>query len=200
MKIKFLKKVLFVSMLSTALFSCKNHDDNPPVVELEEELITTVKVTFTESGNVENPHSAEFLFTDLDGDGGNSPVFSAEDVFKDVAYDVSVEFLNQSVNPAEDITEEISELSIEHQVFIELIDVAGATLSYDDIDGNGKPLGLNSTWEFSSTVADGEFKLSLIHEPTKPANYILGNPIPNTVGGSTDIEVTFPLKVVNRIE
>ncbi len=80
----------------------------------EEELITTVIMTFTPQGG---GNALEFRFTDLDGTGGNAPVIAADDLPDSTTFDVTVQFLNESENPAEDITAEVLAEAEEHQVF-----------------------------------------------------------------------------------
>ena len=69
----------------------------------ENEVITTVSVTFTPSGG---GAAQIFEFNDPDGDGGDAPIVDAIDIGPG-DYGVAVSFENRLEDPPEDITEEI---------------------------------------------------------------------------------------------
>jgi hypothetical protein len=57
---------------------------------------------------------------DLDGDGPNAPVVTVSgDLLVNTTYTGSVSFLNESITPADDITE-VKEEGVEHQLFFRL--------------------------------------------------------------------------------
>lgn len=168
-------------------FSACGSDDPEPVNE--EELITTVRVTFS---NVDLP-AVVASFTDLDGPGGEDPEIISPNLMENTTYTVSVEFLNELESPAENITEEVEEEADEHQVFV--IPGAGLNLTYayNDEDGNGNPIGLSGTVT-TGDASTGNLTVTLLHEPNKSAaNVSSGDPA--NAGGETDVTVTFTVNI-----
>lgn len=159
--------------------------DDDPIPVNEEEVITTLTVTFRTGGGV----AMTLQTRDLDGDGPNPPVITKTgDLAVNTVYDCTIELLNETETPAEDITEEIDEESAEHQFFFTTTNGIG-TVAYDDMDGNGNPLGLAFTLT-TAAAATGDLTIILRHEPDKDAAGVSDGDITNA-GGETDIEVTF---------
>lgn len=180
------KFLLFASLLCTALFftSC----DNDPVVEIEEEVITTLTYTLTStSGN-----TVSMRFQDLDGDGGTAPMIGSGTLEANTTYVGSLELLNESEDPSEDITEEIMEQDEEHQFFFSST-VPGVSISYNDADPMGNPIGLSTTLT-TGDAGSGTLTVTLRHEPNKTAEGVSGGDISNA-GGETDMEVAFSIDV-----
>lgn len=178
-------KLTSFALLAFTLFSCSN-DDSGPVNE--EEVITTIRVTLTNGGNTITLQSQ-----DLDGDGPNAPVVTVSgNLDTSTTYLGSVEFLNELENPVEDITAEVEEEGVDHQLFFELTNSLG-TITYDDVDDNGNPIGLEFTL-VTGNAGTGTLTLTLRHEPNKEASGVSDGDITNA-GGSTDAEVSFPITV-----
>jgi hypothetical protein len=191
MKTKLLKSIFLIA--TSSLFVACNNDDNsvPPPVN-EEELITTVKVDFKNQANVV---VATVTFKDLDGDGPNAPVIEQiGTLMANTAYTFSTTFLNESVNPIEDISEEILEEDEDHQVFYN--GSLGSFTSYGDTDANNKPVGLTGVYTTGATGTNKNFVVTLRHLPNKSANGVSAGNITNA-GGETDIEATFTNLTVN---
>jgi len=170
----------------TVFFACEKDE---PEIPNEEELITTVTYTLTpESGGT----PVMMTFQDLDGDGGNAPVISGGTLAANTTYNGSLELLNEEESPAEDITEEIEEEDAEHQFFF-TTSISGLTISYDDTDGDGNPVGL-ATKLATTDAGSGNITIILRHEPNKSADGVADGTIDNA-GGETDIEVTFDVEV-----
>jgi hypothetical protein len=134
---------------------------------------------------------------DLDGDGPNAPVVSVSGNFaQGKTYTGVVTFLNETRTPAEDMTEEIKELGLEHQVFYQktgTINNVSYAVTLSNFDSSGKPIGLESV--FTTTgAANGTLKITLRHEPNKSATNVASGDITNA-GGSTDAEVVFAITV-----
>lgn len=181
---KHLKLATF-ALLAFTLFSCSK-DDNPPVNE--EEVITTIKVTLVDGGTTITLQSQ-----DLDGDGPDAPVVTVSgNLDPSTTYLGSVEFLNELESPAEDITAEVEEEGVDHQLFFDLTNSLG-TITYDDVDDNGDPIGLEFTL-VTGNAGTGTLTLTLRHEPNKDASGVSSGDITNA-GGSTDAEVSFPITV-----
>lgn len=184
-----MKNLKMMALSLTAIFalnSCSN-DDSPVV---EEELITTLTATFVGGGQ-----TITLTSTDLDGDGPNAPVITVNGNFAaETTYSGSVQFLNELVNPAENITEEIEEKDLEHQIFYQISNSLG-NFTYSDFDTDGNPLGLEFTFTTGANPGTGFITITLRHLPNKNASGVSEGNITNA-GGSTDIEVTFPIVII----
>ena len=129
-------KKIISTLLSLSLFvtllSC-NDNDSPELIQ-EEEVITSVIVTLQSADNTVTLSSV-----DLDGDGPNEPVLSVQGLLNaNATYTGSVRFLNESVAPLEDITEEVKEEAEEHQVFYSFTAPINSVTTSDN-DSNGNP-------------------------------------------------------------
>ena len=107
-------------------------------------------------------------------------------------YTGQLQFLNESEAPSEDITEEIAEEDEDHQVFFE-IGISDVTISYNDMDSMGNPIGLSTTVN-TGNAGNGNLKITLRHEPVKDASGVSDGNIANA-GGETDIEVEIDVNV-----
>ena len=168
--------LLSFSMLMTSCKKDHNHDE-------EGELITTVKLNFEGGGETKT-----VTWKDADGDGGNQPVIESISLKPNTTYNVSVEFLDESKNPVEDITEEIKEEDDDHEVFYVKSSGLGLTITRLDKDSAGRDLGLLSTWVTTSN-GTGSVQVVLKH---KPGEKQLGDDVSK---GETDIEVNFPISI-----
>ncbi len=178
--------ILFLLLL-TATFVSTGCEDDDPEVPNEEEVITNATFTLTSA----NGDIVLFTFLDPDGDGGTAPIITqAGNVAPNTTYNGSLALTNASdPTDIEDITAEVREEDEEHQVFYSTSTGLNMTFAYDDVDGDGNPLGLmtNVTTGESSS---GTMTVVLRHEPNKGATGIAINN-PDAAGGETDIEVTF---------
>ncbi|WP_412560990.1 type 1 periplasmic binding fold superfamily protein [Winogradskyella sp. MIT101101] len=181
-----MKKILIVCITLGLVTSCSD-DDNPALVN-QEEVITTLTLTLSPQGGGTD---VVFQSRDADGDGPDAPVITVSSALAaSTAYTGSVEFLNELENPAEDITEEVEEEADEHQVFYNFLGTSGSSVTYDDMDGNGNPLGVNITLNSGSASTGNTLTVTLKHEPTKP-----NDGTANGAGGETDIEASFSFDV-----
>lgn len=95
--------------IASSLSSC-SVDDKPVN---EDEVITTVITTLTGGGQV-----VTLTSRDLDGDGPNAPVITVSgNLSANTSYMGSVTFLNETETPAENITTEIVDEGVDHQLF-----------------------------------------------------------------------------------
>jgi len=162
-------------------FSCSDDDDNSIPDELiDEEVITTM--------NVYVDDVLAMSSTDADGDGPNQPVVTEGSLLSNTTYQVRLEFLNELEDPAEDITEEVEEESLAHQVFYSVGGDLNVGVEYANFDTDGNPLGTQITLT-TNEAGSGTITITLIHEPMKPNDGLA------TAGGETDMEVTFNVSV-----
>jgi len=179
-------RLLFILLAGTLTFvSCEKDD---PEIPNEEELITTVKYTLTpQSGG----STVVFLFRDLDGDGGNSPIITTGSLKSETIYSGTLELLNEAETPVEDITEEIEKEGDEHQFFF--TSITNITVQYNDTDLNGKPVGLKTILTTGNAGME-KLKIVLRHQPDKNASGVANGDITNA-GGETDIEIEFDVVI-----
>lgn len=177
----FFNTIKTMACLALAAFTFTACDDDEGMTPTEQELITTVRLTFTNGGN-----ALVFNAVDADGDGGNPIVIDEIKLAPNTAYSLKVEFFDEQ-NPAdvENITLEVAEEDLEHLVCFASSGVPAPT----DLgnDSNGNPLGLNSMLT-TTGAATGTMQVSLKHEPDKAA----ADPCAT---GETDVEVTFPVTI-----
>ncbi len=174
---------------AVAVVSCKK-DENPPVEkpqnEDEQELITTFTLTFTDTSHVLPDVTA--TFRDNDGAGGNAPTtFDTIRLQNNTVYAASITLLNESVTPAEDITEEVHERDFEHLFCFDVS--AGLDLSIIRTDSDGTyEVGLQSLWTCGN-VSTGNTTIRLKHQP--------GVKNGQCDPGETDIELSFITEINN---
>ena len=180
--VKFLSTTIFATAL---IFSCSSDDDSTPEPVLEEEVITTMTITLTADGQADVILQTQ----DLDGDGPDLPVVTVSgNLSSNTNYSGSITLLNETEDPAENITEEIEEEDLEHQFFYSVGSGLDAQTDYNDADSEGNPLGLDfvlSTYSASS----GTITFTLRHEPNKPNMGL------DDAGGETDIETIFNVSI-----
>lgn len=183
------KKLAFLLSLSTLILFTSCGDDEDPIIENEEEVITSVTLTLSPNG----PQETVVLgFSDPDGDGGDDPVFSTTGaIVANASYQGQLSFGNEDGS----IDAEIIDEGIDHQVFYQVSGGANLDFAYATVgnDINGLPVGL-STLLTTGAAGNGELTITLRHEPNKLASGIaIDNPA--VAGGSTDVEVTFQVAV-----
>jgi hypothetical protein len=192
-KIATISKTIVLSLLLGSIIACDKDDDAAPVNE--EEVITTVRVTLTSSTN---PNDVVTLLSkDTDADGPAQPTVTVSGQLQDnTTYNGKVTLLDETKNPADDITAEIlsdEDEKKDHQFFFEKIESLLGTFSYADQDADGNPIGINFTFA-SGTPSQGKLLLTLRHEPNKSGAGVSAGDKTNAAG-TTDVEASFPLVV-----
>lgn len=175
--------LVLVSLLATAC------DDDDPEIIVEEEVITTLNYTLTP---VSGGDAVVLSFRDLDGDGGNAPEITGGTLAANTTYTGTMELLNESEDPVEDITEEIEEEDEEHQFFFSS-SIGDVVIDYSDTDADNNPIGL-TTAVTTGNAGSGTLTVILRHKPDKNAAGVKEGMIANA-GGETDIEVDFSITV-----
>jgi hypothetical protein len=179
MKQQFLK--LTMSMLLTgALFaSCKKDD---PVEANEEEVITTMRLTFAPVGG---GATLTYQLDDPDGPGGTAPTLDEIVLAPSKTYNVAIQILNKTKTPVEDITPEIRGEADAHRFYYEAAAGLNVTVGSLDNDANGAPLGLTSTWT-TGAVSTGKLNITLRHYGGNPPGKLASDP-ENSTKSETDI-------------
>jgi hypothetical protein len=203
-KMDFLKKYSLYTLLAVGvLFTACDSDDDAPEPENELEVITDVKLIFTNDADASDV--VEARAEDPDGAGVEElRILDAITLDADKTYTLTFEIFNNLETPGEDIGEEILEEDDEHQFFFSFstdafadplgdgnIDRASDPINYNDADGLGNPLGLSTTWTTSSTtLTAGTFTVRLQHQPD----------VKTSTSGATDGDTDFDLEFVLNIQ
>lgn len=183
--LKLVPVLFFTGLLFTA---CSSDDDGDLPVEVnEEEVITTMTVTLSPEGEGDD---IILQTRDLDGDGPDLPEITvSRNLTAGVSYSGSIVLLNETVTPADIITEEVEEESNEHQFFYTPDADLDVTTEYINNDTDGNPLGTEFTLT-AGAASTGTLTFTLRHEPKKPNDGTLAD-----AAGETDVEATFPIVV-----
>ena len=174
---------LFTALLISSCSSDEDEVDEIPELINEQEVITTVVLTFDSS---DNPTQTIRWAVEEDN---SSKVINLK---ANTAYQVGISFLDETdPSDVEDITEEVIEEADDHQVFYDFSDVS---ISYssgtnDTIDSDGNPVYLNSLWTASSS-GSGIVQAFLIHEPTSKTGTSR-----DSFGGETDVAIDIPITI-----
>ncbi|KUG06198.1 hypothetical protein [Solirubrum puertoriconensis] len=170
-----------VLLAAPLLAGCGNDDDPEP--DDENELITTVRYTLTPSSGGQ---AVTVEWKDLDGAGGNAPTIGSLRLAPNTTYTGAVTFLDESKNPASNITTEVQAENDEHLVVYTATPANLLTVTRTDRDKNNLEVGL-ATRVQTTAAATGTLRIVLRHQP--------GTKNGQADQGSTDAEVTFPVTV-----
>lgn len=181
----FLKPGFAIVLGMLAISGCKKDDDiveTPPPVQNEGEVITTMRLIATDSAT--NTVAGTFTFRDPDGSGGAGPdIFDTIRLAANKTYNVQLVLLNETVTPADSISNEVLAEANDHMFFFHYSGAA-ITQSYLDQDTNTPPLGigLQTKWKTGAASA-GTSQVILKHQP--------GVKDGTETPGETDIDITF---------
>lgn len=181
---------LFAAMFLFAALLFVGCKPDSPEPENEEEVITNVTFTLTPTTG---GAPVAMTFVDLDGDGGNAPTITGGTLAANTTYNTVLLFQNLADGENENITEEVVEEALEHQVFYTASNGLAITTTYDDMDSDGNPLGVMATVA-TGAAGSGTLTVTLRHEPNKTATGVSGGDITNA-GGETDVEVAFDVTI-----
>lgn len=191
--------ILLYSLLSLVIFTACEDDDVVPEEEEEMEVITDVTLVFTSDAGAVVTASAQ----DPDGEGVQELVVLDEiQLQAGTNYTLTFDIMNNLETPGEDIGDEIAEEDDEHQIFFAWtegafsnptgngnIDNASDPVNYNDADGNGNPLGLNTSWTAGDPTTAASFTVRLQHQPDVKTSTSGAN------DGDTDFELQFRLTI-----
>jgi len=191
MKKQLLNASLVVLLLSVAFTACKKSEDNP--APDEQELITTIKLTLTNSTNAADVKT--YTYKVENGFNSTSPGIVIADTLKlqaGVAYNSSIIVLNEKANPVEDITSEIVSEKDEHLFLLTSVPATGAgavAFSNGATDNAGKPFNITGVVT-AGTTGSGHLNLYLLHQPTDKSGTTLA-----AAGGETDVAAVYPVRI-----
>lgn len=189
-----IKSISYFLAVAIMLNACKKNDgakpSNPTPSTNQGEVITTIKLTLTDSANTLSSVSA--VFNDPDGEGGKAPVqFDTIKVSKGKTYLVGIELFDKTKIPEDTISNEVANEANDHHFFFHFsgTPVSSIILTYLDQDNNTVPLplGLTTKWRVPSTSGKGTLQIILKHQP--------GVKDGSETPGETDVDVTFQVEI-----
>ncbi|MBI1305947.1 MAG: GTP cyclohydrolase [Bacteroidetes bacterium] len=201
-KLNSIKKLAIYTMLVGVITISGCKDDEAPAPENEEEVITDVKLIFTNNANANDV--VEAMAQDPDGEGVQElTVLDSINLDTGKTYTLTFEIINNLETPGGDIGKEILNENDAHQFFFAFtnnafvnpagdgnVDKASDPLNYNDYDKNGNPVGLSTTWTTSSVpLSGGFFTLRLQHQPDIKSSTTGAN------DGDTDLLLQFVLNI-----
>jgi hypothetical protein len=188
-----------------SIIGCKKDTDLtvvPPASEIEMEVITDIKLVFTNSSNPSD--IVEARAQDPDGVGVQELVIlDTINLGASKTYTLTYAIFNNLESPGEDIGAEILEEDNAHQFFYSFsnnaftspsgdgnIDAVSDPLIYNDVDENGNAVGLSTSWTTpSSALSGGIFRTRLQHQPDVKTSTSGAN------DGDTDFDLSFVLNI-----
>ncbi|MFI5205203.1 MAG: hypothetical protein ACHQF2_11965 [Flavobacteriales bacterium] len=171
----------YISMVLVALAACKKDTrplENPPQNNAGE-VITSVVLEFTDSAAVLAPFT--FAFRDTDGPGGNNPVeFDTISLPQNTTWNVNLLLLNESIAPADTISNEVLEEATDHIICYPVSGWNGSIVRTDS-DGTFE-IGLQTKWK-TMGISTGTVTVTLKHQ--------LGVKDGTCAPGETEAEINF---------
>ena len=182
------------------LVSCD--DDDEPTKEDTPEMITKATLKFTPTGAGQ---AVTAVATDPDGEGVQDiGIDGPINLAANTSYNLSIELINELAEPSDaeyNITEEVEEEGDEHMFFFSWtndvfsdpagdgnIDNRSDAVNYDDEDGQGQPIGLQSSWT-TAAASSGTFRVVLKHQPE------IKTATSTSTTGESDLDLEFEINV-----
>jgi hypothetical protein len=178
-------KIFIVVPIMLFIFNaCKKKEpkpEDPPANETE--LITTLKLIFTDTSN---NLVRTAMFYDSDGEGQLPPsIFDTIKLSPNRVYRTDILLLDETKNPVDSVSGEVLEEGADH-LFVFAKSGVNLNIAITDKDKNNLPIGLNSLWT-TGTASSGTVTVTLRHQPgVKDGTY---------APGETDVEVVFPCRL-----
>jgi len=154
----------------------------------DNELITTVKLEFKPITNTTLP-TKSFFWKDTQGDGVMDSVDPIE-LDKNTTYEMKVSLLDETKKPVFDISKEVEEEGDVHLFVFKSNPLSLLSVQIKDLDKKGMPIGLLSEVKSQFVAGSGKFNVILKHQPPVNGKAVKTG---NEEGGSTDVDVTFPV-------
>ena len=184
--------LLLLLLVVAVLLQTSCDDNNDPVIENEEEVITDLVYTLSPT---DGGQAVTLSFRDPDGDGGQPPILTVSDSLRANQNYTGTIVLTNASDPTDvdDITAEIRSEALDHQFFYIPSSDLTVTPTYADSDTDNHPIGLLTNLQ-TGGASTGTLRILLRHEPNKSASGVSITD-PAGAGGTSDIEVTFPVSV-----
>jgi hypothetical protein len=186
-------KTIVVLGFTLSIAACSKKEENVNT-QTQQEVLTTLTLRFTDLADT----NLKYAYSFRTNDGAAFGRLQKLDTVKLLAnknYRMAVDVLDESKQTIVNQTEEINELSNEHQFFYftspnGLLNFNTSTFNKDNL---GKQLGTEVAQIASkSSTGNGSLRVILRHLPNKDGVGVAANDTLNA-GGETDIAVTYPL-------
>ena len=175
--------MLFVILLVLACQPTEISESRPP------EYISTVEYTLSP---VEGGPSIFLTFSDLDGIECNDPIITGGTLQANQAYTGSLLLIDDMEAFPEVVMEEITGDDAQYQFFFET-DTTFLQVSYNDVDKNGDPLGLETILT-TGNPGSIQLKITLLKHLNKSAEGVAEGDITYAIGDERS-EVIFPIEI-----
>jgi hypothetical protein len=152
----------------------------------ENELITTIKLSFTANGLTQT-----FTYADPDGDGGKNPTIENINLKANATYLMTITLLDESKTPATNITDEVSTQRDEHLFVYTPSPSNLLTYIYGDKDSKNLNVGLTGSVT-TGAMATGKLKVQLRHQPPVGGKASKDGTI---TPGSDDVNIDFNVTI-----
>ena len=140
MKNNQIKSILLIAIITLSFGACKEKTPSPTTPpQNESELITTVKLVFTDTAT---KAVSTAVFSDLDGPGGNAPTqFDTIQLKPNRVYQTAIYLLDETKNPVDSTSNEVLKEGQDH-LFVFTKTGVNISFIYTDKDINNLPIGL----------------------------------------------------------
>ena len=182
-----MKSILAFFAFLVLATSCSKEEVEPGD---DNELITTVKLEFKPITNTTLP-TKSFFWKDTQGDGVMDSVDPIE-LDKNTTYEMKVSLLDETKKPVFDISKEVEEEGDVHLFVFKSNPLSLLSVQIKDLDKKGMPIGLRSEVKSQFVAGSGKFNVILKHQPPVNGKAVKTG---NEEGGSTDVDVTFPVTI-----
>lgn len=193
--------LLLLLVLSSAFLlnsGCKKSDDEAPPIENPEEIITDVILSFVPEGG---GTTISAMAQDPDGEGVQDLQITQNiELAAHTTYAMSISLENNI--EMLDISKEVEEEGDEHLFFFEWTadiftnpsgngnaDNRTDPVNYNDMDKNGLPIGLSTTWTTGDAASGASFRVVLKHQPD------LKSASSSITTGGTDVDLTWAVTI-----
>ncbi len=184
LNLKYILPALLLGLMVSCTDDPAGNDEEGPG---EEELITEISLSL----EGDDGSTTAVSWSDEDGLGGNDPEIGTLHLQAGATYTGSIELLNTTESPAEDITAEVREEAEEHQFFYAAEGSVSdrLTIEITDTDANDLPIGL----AYSITVSEGDaasgtLNVVLNHYDDTPKDG-------TTRSNESDIDIDIPVEI-----
>lgn len=184
-----------ILLLLLSSFGCVKDEPDPEMPDntLPQETITKMVLEFVNADDSTDSPTAAYTIS------GDSHTATNIELQSNATYYLNISVFDNS-DPSDliDRTPEIVSENTAHRFFF--VPQEGAenilSVSYDDFDEDGKPVGLMTTWTLLMGESDpgAEVRIVLKHQSNKTAPGV-GINDPEEAGGLTDFSAVFPLVV-----
>jgi len=182
--------LLAISTLFSLIFLTNCGSD--PLVLDPQQKITLLTYTLTP---MSGGQSVVFNYENEDGSQSSNGIVNGGTLSMSTMYKGEIEIFAISNDTIANITESIRQDGINNQFFYTSLNPA-ILVTYDDndVDADGKPIGILTNLTTVNNTAEGNLTLTLKHDPDKDGLSVSTGNVTASMG-RTDIEINFPVIV-----